>query len=127
MFLVVLIFGLFAVYFFVAEPWLRHLEPDPTEVVMGFGILSIGILGIVQVFLKARSLMWLGFANVSFWFLIYGVVFDFTRWRQGVAPSAHSVVHSLFVLGATLVFVALSYRSRKPSKALRAGAQKEAN
>jgi hypothetical protein len=116
-FIAVTLVGLFAVNLFVFQPLLKHVEPNPTDVVMGFCVLSVGVLGIVGVFLRTKCLMWLNYANISFWFLLYGVVFDVTHWYKGVAPSLHSVIYLLFVLAATLVFAVLSYRSRNPNGA----------
>lgn len=112
-FLVISFVGLFAVFVFVAEPLLEHTKPDPTEVVIGFGILSVGLVGIAHVFHRTKSMMWLNFANVSFWLFLYGVVFDVVRWGEGIAPGLHEVADSLSFLAATVVFIFLAHRYRR--------------
>lgn len=90
-----------------------HQELKPTDIVMGFGILAIGLVGVSYVFLRTKSMLWFSFANTSFWFFLYGIVFDVSRWHQGIMPSLYDVGYSIAGFVATVVFAVFSYRYRR--------------
>jgi hypothetical protein len=114
---IIVLFGTYAIYFFIAIPLRAGKLPQMPEVVLALAILSIGVTFIVQIRARTRSSLWLGLANITFWFFSYVLVFNAERLMQGITPSLHSLAHNLFMLSLTIVFGRLAYLNRRRENA----------
>ena len=112
----VFLLGVYAVNFFIALPIIHGELPKVDQVVFALGILSIGMIQLAWIRVRTKSLMWLSFANVSFWFLLYNIVLDASS-SEGFSPSLHSILHGIFMLSLTVVFLYLVIVNRNREKA----------
>ncbi len=103
--------GIYALFFFIARPMLLGRLPVADEVVLAIGIFSIGASLLAYARIKTKSLMWFAFANIAFWFWVYGIVFGAEQLAQGSSPSIQSLLHSVGALVITILFVRLMYKN----------------
>jgi len=107
-FSIISIVGLFAIYIFLVEPAIYDMPINYTDVVFGFGILSIGLSAIVAARRKTQAADWLVLANIAAWFLLHGIVFDVSR---GIEPNLRSAASSAFCLILLIGFIFMARRS----------------
>jgi hypothetical protein len=107
----VALFGLCLIYFFVVDPIVHRKAPIGNEVVLALASFAIGAAFVAYARFKTKSVMWLMYANITFWFLLYGVVFEQELWLLGIAPSTYAILHAGLMLALTVFFGRLAYVS----------------
>ena len=108
--------GMYAIYFFTVRQVLSGGHPDVEEVIIAFGIFSIGACIVAYARIKMKSILWISCANASFWFFLLDIVFVTKQLVADLPTSLHTILHTVGTLGLIVIFLRLAYVTRKREK-----------